>query len=250
MNVVVQEMIDSDKAGVLFTASPDNGSAILIEAVSGQGENLVSGQVSAHRYEISRKCYRPCPDDLLSESEVRLLYETGKQVRSTFGGEKDIEWAIRDGRLYLLQMRPITTLGSLPDPDEEAMVRWVLSRHETIEARPMLDVFSAYGDAFAWKLDRESARALARYFDERVPDGADDYRFGDDVVRLVPPLSQMKDHGESINVFFEGIDALGFRVSQAQLNPILALFVDFVNNLPRWCNNGWTSEELYERYGR
>ena len=109
MNVVVQEMIDSDKAGVLFTASPDNGSAILIEAVSGQGENLVSGQVSAHRYEISRKCYRPCPDDLLSESEVRLLYETGKQVRSTFGGEKDIEWAIRDGRLYLLQMRPITT---------------------------------------------------------------------------------------------------------------------------------------------
>ena len=49
MNVVVQTMIDSEKAGVLFTASPSNGSAILIEAVSGQGENLVSGKVSAHR---------------------------------------------------------------------------------------------------------------------------------------------------------------------------------------------------------
>lgn len=109
MNVVVQKMIDSDKAGVLFTASPDNGSAILIEAVSGQGENLVSGQVSAHRYEISRKCYRPCSDDLLSESEVRLLYETGKRIRTVFGEDKDIEWAIKDGELYLLQMRPITT---------------------------------------------------------------------------------------------------------------------------------------------
>ena len=49
MNIVVQEMIDSDKAGVLFTASPNKGSDILIEAVKGQGENLVSGQVSAHQ---------------------------------------------------------------------------------------------------------------------------------------------------------------------------------------------------------
>ncbi len=109
MNIVVQEMINSDKAGVLFTAGPNNGSAILIEAVSGQGENLVSGQVTAHRYEISRKCYRPCGDDLLHEDEIRELYETGKKVRTVFGEEKDLEWAIQDGRLYLLQMRPITT---------------------------------------------------------------------------------------------------------------------------------------------
>ena len=109
MNIVVQEMIDSDKAGVLFTAGPNNGSAVLIEAVQGQGENLVSGQVSAHRYEISRKNYLPCGDDLLAENEVRLLYETAKKIRSTFGAEEDVEWALKDGKLYLLQMRPITT---------------------------------------------------------------------------------------------------------------------------------------------
>lgn len=109
MNIVVQEMINSDKAGVLFTAGPNNGSAILIEAVKGQGENLVSGQVNAHRYEISRKYYRPCGDDLLDENEVKQLYETGKQIRTAFGEEKDIEWAIKAGTLYLLQMRPITT---------------------------------------------------------------------------------------------------------------------------------------------
>ena len=109
MSVVVQEMIDSEKAGVLFTASPNKGSDLLIEAVEGQGENLVSGQVAAHRYEISRKCYRPCCDELLSEDEVRLLYETGKKIRSTFGEEVDVEWAIKGGQLFLLQMRPITT---------------------------------------------------------------------------------------------------------------------------------------------
>ena len=109
MNIVVQEMIDSDKAGVLFTAGPNNGSAILIEAVKGQGENLVSGQVSAHRYEISRKYYRPCEDDLLNGAEIKLLYETAKKIRTVFGEEKDIEWALKDGKLYLLQMRPITT---------------------------------------------------------------------------------------------------------------------------------------------
>lgn len=109
MNVVVQTMIDSEKAGVLFTASPSNGSAILIEAVSGQGENLVSGKVSAHRYEISRKYYRALSDDLLSEEEVRLLYETGKKIRAGFNADMDLEWAIAGGKLYLLQMRPITT---------------------------------------------------------------------------------------------------------------------------------------------
>lgn len=109
MNLVVQTMIDSEKAGVLFTASPSNGSAILIEAVSGQGENLVSGKVSAHRYEISRKYYRALSDDLLSEEEVRLLYETGKKIRASFNADMDLEWAIAGGKLYLLQMRPITT---------------------------------------------------------------------------------------------------------------------------------------------
>ena len=109
MNIVVQEMIDSDKAGVLFTAGPNNGSAILIEAVSGQGENLVSGQVTAYRYEISRKYYRPCSDNLLNEDEIKRLYETGKKVRTVFSEEKDLEWVIHNGQLYLLQMRPITT---------------------------------------------------------------------------------------------------------------------------------------------
>ena len=64
---------------------------------------------SSDLYQISRKCYRACADDLLSGEEVRLLYETGKRIRAVFGEEKDLEWAFKDGELYLLQMRPITT---------------------------------------------------------------------------------------------------------------------------------------------
>ena len=108
MNIVVQEMIDSRKAGVLFTASPNNGSHILIEAVKGQGENLVSGKVSANRYEISRKNYIDKSDDLLNKEELKELYDIAKKIREVYKEDKDIEWAI-NGHLYLLQMRPITT---------------------------------------------------------------------------------------------------------------------------------------------
>lgn len=108
MNIVVQEMIDSKKSGVIFTAAPTNGSNILIEAVKGQGENLVSGIKNAHQYEISRKHFQAKEDELLSLDEIRKLYDISKKIRDTFHGDMDIEWAM-NGDLYLLQMRPITT---------------------------------------------------------------------------------------------------------------------------------------------
>lgn len=108
MNIVVQEMIHSKKAGVMFTSSPTNGSCVLIEAVKDQGENLVSGKTSAHRYEISKKQYFDCSDDLLTSDELKRLYDISKKIKDEFNQEMDVEWAI-DGDLYLLQMRPITT---------------------------------------------------------------------------------------------------------------------------------------------
>ncbi|MCR4879864.1 MAG: hypothetical protein K5906_02790 [Bacilli bacterium] len=108
MNIVIQEMIDSKKSGVIFTAAPTNGSNILIEAVNGQGENLVSGVKSANQYEISRKYFKANEDDLLSLKEIKELYDTAKHIREVFRQDVDIEWAI-DKKLYILQMRPITT---------------------------------------------------------------------------------------------------------------------------------------------
>lgn len=108
MNIVVQEMVNSEKSGVIFTAAPTNGSNILIEAVKGQGENLVSGVKNAHQYEISRKNFIAKEDKLLSKNDIRRLYDVAKKIRETFHGDMDIEWAM-NGDLYILQMRPITT---------------------------------------------------------------------------------------------------------------------------------------------
>ncbi|MCR4562551.1 MAG: hypothetical protein K5694_05060, partial [Bacilli bacterium] len=115
MNIVVQEMIDSEYAGVFFTASPRNGSHILIEGVKGQGENLVSGVKSAHQYEISRKHFVYNGDNLLSEAQVHEIYQTALKIREIFKGEMDVEWAYKE-KLYLLQMRPIT--GDIIDLEE------------------------------------------------------------------------------------------------------------------------------------
>lgn len=107
MNVVVQKMVDSIQAGVLFTQDPMAADMMLIEAVSGQGENLVSGKVESNRYQISRYKFNSLGDELLSKEKLENIYNVGSEIRSSFGCEMDVEWAYTD-ELYLLQMRPIT----------------------------------------------------------------------------------------------------------------------------------------------
>ncbi|MCR5079310.1 MAG: hypothetical protein K6B65_05290 [Bacilli bacterium] len=107
MNIVVQEMVDSKYAGVIFTSSPRNGSCVLMEVVEGQGENLVSGSSSAFQYEISRKNFLYKKGGPLKEEEVRAIYGYALKIRKEFG-DMDLEFAINGG-FYLLQMRPITT---------------------------------------------------------------------------------------------------------------------------------------------
>ena len=108
MNIVVQQMINSKAAGVFFTSDPMNGQNVLIEAVKGQGENLVSGKKEANRYSISKASFNGKGDALLNEETLQKLYEIAKKIEETFDEEMDCEWAM-NGDLYLLQMRPITT---------------------------------------------------------------------------------------------------------------------------------------------
>lgn len=107
MNVVVQEMIDSKKAGVMFTTSPTDPTKVLIEAVEGQGENLVSGAKSATQYAPSIYKFDIKGDSLVSTKQLEELYNISKRIKEVFHAEMDLEWAI-NGKLYLLQMRPIT----------------------------------------------------------------------------------------------------------------------------------------------
>ncbi|HUL62351.1 MAG TPA: phosphoenolpyruvate synthase, partial [Methanocella sp.] len=137
--VVVQKMVDADSAGVMFTRHPTTGEDLeIIEAAWGLGESVVSGSVSPDNYVVrdgkivnkkiatkeimiirdkkTRKTKKiDVPADrknaqVLAEDQIVKLAKLGKLVEEHYGKPQDIEWAIQDGDIYLLQSRPITTI--------------------------------------------------------------------------------------------------------------------------------------------
>jgi pyruvate, water dikinase len=118
MAVVVQQMVDSSKSGVLFTADPVHGrrDRMVVEAARGLGEAVVSGEVTPDHYTLGRdgavKRSRVVEaEPVLSDDECAALAVMGRRLAELHGGPQDIEWAFdADGRLFLLQSRPITTI--------------------------------------------------------------------------------------------------------------------------------------------
>ncbi len=147
MGVVVMEMIASERSGVMFTADPSTGdpSKVVIAAALGQGEVVVSGQVEPDTYVLAKagptllhvrvgtqdfKLVRgPDGKDLrvdldvdeasrrvLSDDEAVALARLGLATEAHYGTPQDTEWAIAEGRQYLVQSRPITTLHAADSP--------------------------------------------------------------------------------------------------------------------------------------
>lgn len=145
--VVVQQLIPSEKSGVLFTSHPVTGEPLtIIEASWGLGEAVVSGSVSPDKYVfdlrlerivdrlIAEKQIAIVPDGekgtkvielsgeqrngpTLSDKEVARLAMLGKIAEDHYGIPQDIEWAIVGDDILILQSRPITTIkgtGVLP----------------------------------------------------------------------------------------------------------------------------------------
>ena len=116
MAVVVQTMIDAEKSGVLFTVDPvaRRRDRILIEAVFGLGEQVVSGEVTPDHYIVDRhgdvKTERLVHGGVLTRDELKSLVAAGTSLEERFGGPQDVEWAIVGDSLFLLQSRPVTTL--------------------------------------------------------------------------------------------------------------------------------------------
>jgi pyruvate,water dikinase len=120
MAVVVQEMVAADKSGVMFTADPvqKRRDHMVIEAVFGLGEAIVSGAVTPDHYVMDRddgslvREFIPPREEgrVLTAAELDGLLKIGNRLEVFFGKPQDVEWCIRGERLYLLQSRPITTL--------------------------------------------------------------------------------------------------------------------------------------------
>jgi len=151
--VIIQEMVNSEKSGVLFTANPTNGerSEFLISANYGLGEGVVSGDCICDEYafniqtkeliqninqkdtfythienksgtrviEISKELQKK---SVLSEDEIGKLVEIGKKISTDRKFPQDIEWAIENDELYILQTRNITNLIPPLKSDDQNIV--------------------------------------------------------------------------------------------------------------------------------
>jgi pyruvate,water dikinase len=140
--VVVQRMVAADKSGVMFTSHPSSGEPkIIIEAAWGLGEAVVSGSVSPDNYVIDRETgdvlsttiadkkvmmlkdettgetvEREVPEDkrnaqVLGDDELERLVELGERAETHYDEPQDVEWAIVDDEVFMLQSRPITTIS-------------------------------------------------------------------------------------------------------------------------------------------
>ncbi len=120
MAVLVQQMVAAQVAGVAFTANPVTGrrEEIVVTAVRGLGERLVSGEAIGQEWVIrEQRATRTRPgEDVLSATQALEVAELAHSVATRFEVPQDIEWAIdHKHQLYLLQARAMT---ALPDPVE------------------------------------------------------------------------------------------------------------------------------------
>jgi phosphohistidine swiveling domain-containing protein len=118
MAVIVQQQIEPQAAGVAFSVDPVTGSRsrIVIESCRGLGEALVSGMVQPDRILLRKKNLELIRQNLvanepsLNAKSAWKLARSVRHIEKRLGGPQDIEWALRDGTLWLLQARPITAL--------------------------------------------------------------------------------------------------------------------------------------------
>ena len=145
--VPVQQMVQSQTSGVMFTVEPltNDTHCILIEATYGLGEAIVSGEVTPDRYTVDKakltiidkqiakqewqiiKNPQPhaveesnikvsVPDakqhqQKLADVDIVALADLGKSLEALYKFPQDIEWAKQDEKLFIVQTRPITTLS-------------------------------------------------------------------------------------------------------------------------------------------
>ncbi|PIS10289.1 MAG: hypothetical protein COT73_10170 [Bdellovibrio sp. CG10_big_fil_rev_8_21_14_0_10_47_8] len=130
-SIIVQKMVDAEKAGVAFTCNPvtKNRRELQISWVPGLGENLVSGLSEAgeilldQQGQVLRKTMPSfwSPMDDLSAEEIASLEKTCRHISDLQQRPVDIEWALHAGSLYILQVRPITSSLSEETSDHQTI---------------------------------------------------------------------------------------------------------------------------------
>jgi len=157
--VVVQKMVFPQAAGILFTANPVSGNRkmLSIDASFGLGEAMVSGLVNADNYQVcsgriinkkisTKKLAIYALKDggtksqvlsageqnsqVLTDEQILQLEQQGRKIEEHFGNPQDIEWCLVDGRFYIVQSRPITTLYPIPEGNDQGNHVYISVGHQ------------------------------------------------------------------------------------------------------------------------
>lgn len=117
--VLVQRMVEAEAAGVAFTANPVTGTRteVMITAARGLGERVVAGEAVGDEWVVDRAGARPrrLTEGVIDADRAGEIAGLARRVEAHFNVPQDIEWAIAEGQLALLQARPMT---ALPEPAE------------------------------------------------------------------------------------------------------------------------------------
>ncbi|PTY01469.1 phosphoenolpyruvate synthase [Verrucomicrobia bacterium LW23] len=180
--VIIQAMIPAEAAGVAFSADPVSGSRSIavVAAVRGTGEKLVSGEADGETYRVSQEGdilqgsdkapASPSPPTL-SGVHIKAVAALARRCAAHFGLPQDIEWALHDDKIWLLQSRPITSLAGRPDPDGA----WQLWDNSNIS-----ESYNGVTTPLTFSFARQSYEAVYRQFvtilgvpQRRIDQGAD-----------------------------------------------------------------------------
>lgn len=123
-NIVVQEMVQAEYAGVLFTQDPMAPGMCMIEWVEGCGEDLVSGRVTPASLRFGRYTGLPASEDQDQTLDLAPLLALGQRIEQTFGAPQDVEWAYADGEFQIVQSRDITTLSIGSEAEQTRLAEW------------------------------------------------------------------------------------------------------------------------------
>jgi pyruvate,water dikinase len=211
--VVVQTMVDSDVAGVMFTADPVTGARdrVVVDAGAGLGEAVVSGLVTPDHYVLDERGtlldWSPGRGEVVVRSQAgggvvhdsttgsgpgkRLLTDDrlaelaghARTIAAHFGRPQDIEWSVGGGRAYIVQARPMTALPppSVPLNRRQRLLGSILTEYIPTRPYPMdVSTWLGLGPAKMMR-DLLADLGMAAAFEDflREEDGV--------VVELVPP---------------------------------------------------------------
>ncbi len=168
ISALVQKMVNAEKSGIMFTVNPSTNYAdeIVIEAVYGLGEMIVGGEVNPNMYIVNKQTRviktvevrrqevglfrnargenekREIPKatqerQVLTEKEIQELTRLGKKLEEHYGRPQDVEWAVEQGIVFIVQTRAVTTFKERTSEERPSVMEEagkIILRGETASA--------------------------------------------------------------------------------------------------------------------